>query len=318
MSLDRDEAVGLQPTHTAGAARTGASDHVAPAHDARPDDSPDSTSREVSGRPLFAEGPHAATLNAARARRLPADDTGSFTGEQRSIGAGNGRLPASWGPDPDTSTPGRGPTGPDEGVPGRTWLSLAVVIGVVLVLVVSVVVAFNLGRGGPGDDDVSTQDPSQSASEAPAASTRVAIAGIRDFDPQGDPNEENPDLAGLAIDRNPSTAWRTNTYYDPISELKSGVGLLVDLGSAKKVGNLRLSLLGSGTSVEVLAGAEGEAAPTSTEDLTRVASADKAGTDVELKLRKPVTTRWLAVWLTALPSVPGGYQGRVAEISVRS
>ena len=31
-----------------------------------------------------------------------------------------------------------------------------------------------------------------------------------------------------------------------------------------------------------------------------------------------MTTRWLVVWLTSLPAVPGGFQGRVAEISVRS
>ena len=271
---------------------------------------PRSAPPEESERPLFAEGPHAA----ARPRRLSAEDTGSFTGEQRSTGAGNGRLPSTWGPDPDTLPPGA----PAESVPGRTWLSLAVALGVVLVLVVSVVLAFNLGRGDPGDEDTATQDPSRSASGAAPASARIAIAGIRDFDPQGEPAEENPDLAGLAIDRNPATAWRTNTYYDPISELKSGVGLLVDLGSPKKVGDVRLTLLGTGTSVQVLAGSDREAAPTSTEDLTKVASAEEAGTDVDLRLQKAVTTRWLAVWLTALPTVPGGYQGRVAEISVRS
>jgi hypothetical protein len=49
-----------------------------------------------------------------------------------------------------------------------------------------------------------------------------------------------------------------------------------------------------------------------------VAKAEGAGTQVNLPLTKDVTTRWLVVWFTRLPTVPGGYQGRVAEISVRS
>jgi hypothetical protein len=49
-----------------------------------------------------------------------------------------------------------------------------------------------------------------------------------------------------------------------------------------------------------------------------VASSTAAGTQVDLKARRTVHTRWLVVWLTSLPPAPGGYQGRVAEISVRS
>ena len=33
---------------------------------------------------------------------------------------------------------------------------------------------------------------------------------------------------------------------------------------------------------------------------------------------RPVTTRFLLVWLTELPQVAGGYRGRVAEVVVRS
>ena len=47
-------------------------------------------------------------------------------------------------------------------------------------------------------------------------------------------------------------------------------------------------------------------------------TAKGAGTYVRLALRRQVTTRWLVVWLTSLPPAPGGYQGKVAEISVRS
>ena len=33
---------------------------------------------------------------------------------------------------------------------------------------------------------------------------------------------------------------------------------------------------------------------------------------------EPVTTRYLVVWLTALPDIGDGFRGKVAEIDVRS
>ena len=43
-----------------------------------------------------------------------------------------------------------------------------------------------------------------------------------------------------------------------------------------------------------------------------------AGAKADLELKKPVTTQWLVVWLTGLPTAPDGFQGRVAEIAVSS
>jgi putative peptidoglycan lipid II flippase len=146
---------------------------------------------------------------------------------------------------------------------------------------------------------------------------------VRDFDPQGTPPEENPDLAALATDGKPGTAWRTSTYYDPLEEQKSGVGLLVDLGRPTPVSEVRLTLLGTPTpdrptALQILAAPDADVAPTGSDGLTRVAADGDAGNQVDLALAKDVTTRWVVVWFTRLPTVPGGFQGRVAEISVRS
>jgi len=149
----------------------------------------------------------------------------------------------------------------------------------------------------------------------------VAISGVTDFDPEGDPPEENPDLAPLAVDGKPGTAWQTLTYRGnpKLGGLKKGVGLLVDLGKPVRVGDVRLTLTGTPTSVDLLAAPDDvETAPSSTDGLSTVASAADAGTAADLKLEKPVTTQYLVVWLTSLPSTPGGFKGQVAEISVRS
>ena len=169
-------------------------------------------------------------------------------------------------------------------------------------------------------DSTPARGSSTSPSASATASTRLAISEVSDFDPEGDPPEENPDLTRLAVDGKPGTAWETLTYRGnpKLGGLKSGVGLRLDLGKATRVGQVRLTLLGSPTSVQILAAPGADTAPTSTDGLRTVASDDGAGTEATLTLKKPVTTRWLVVWLTSLPAVPGGYQGRVAEITVRS
>lgn len=248
----------------------------------------------------------------------------SFTGSQRSVGAGNGSVPPVWGPDADRPAdedrPHLDPDGPDDDRPGRSWLRLAVVLAVLLIVVVGTVIALNLGRG-PADDPTPVTSSSGSRSAKATASVPVPIAGVRDFDPEGTPlPEENPGQVDLAVDGKPGTAWTTVTYRrtPKLGGLKSGVGLLVDLGKKTRVGDVRLTLGGSPTSLQILAAPAATSAPTSTDGLTKVASETDAGTRVDLRLEKAVSTRWLVVWLTELPPVAGGFQGRVAEISVRS
>ncbi|MDX6299936.1 MAG: eukaryotic-like serine/threonine-protein kinase [Nocardioidaceae bacterium] len=275
------------------------------------DDSPTPTTESASRSTPRVAGPSAGSLE------------GPLTGEQRSTGAGNGPVPPAWGPDadhePPADDPGWAADGRDRARPGRSWLRLAVVVAVVLVVVVATVIALNLGRGSGGGSGAAQPPPSPSASGTPSG-VRVPISGVTDFDPLADPPEENPGLAKLAIDGKPGTAWHTVTYRgNPrLGGLKSGVGLLVDLGKRTTVGQVQLRLDGRPTSLDILAAPKARSAPTSTDGLTTAASAKDAGTDVRVTLRSRVTTRWLVVWLTSLPPAPGGYQGRIAEISARS
>ncbi len=302
-------------------------------------------------RPLFADGPPRAgtrtTDPAADPAGDTAGDTGSDTGSDtgtgsrtgwspfahhdaadtgsyaRSTGAGNGRVPATWGPDPE-DPPAHDDTGWQTGgwedrPPGRSWLRLAAVVAAIIVIVVGAVFAFNLGRGSGTPSQAGTTGATGASSSPPQARhTALKIAGVTDFDPQGDPPEENPELAPLAIDGKPSTAWQTSTYYDPLEKLKSGVGLLVDLGHPRSVDSVKVALMGDGTSLQILAAPDAQAAPSSTDGLDEVASVRNAGTRADLGFKKPVTTQWLVVWLTSLPAAPNGFQGRIAEISVSS
>jgi hypothetical protein len=276
--------------------------------------------REEAGPPHAGDSSRAPAATPTRAQ---ASDTSTGAFGTRSTGAGNGRVPTGWGP--DAEQPGGPPWDTaeepgEEGVPGRSWLRAGVVLATVLVVVVAAAVALTLDHRS-ADAGRSANGPSGSGT--PSASphaTPVPISSVTDFDPQGNPPEENPDMVPLAHDGDPRTAWQTSTYYnDPhLGGLKSGVGLLVDLGKRADVGKVDLTLQGKPTSLQLLAAPKAHAAPTSAAGLSPVATAKDAGTHVDLVLKKPVATQWLVVWLTSLPPAPGGYQGKVAEISVRS
>jgi hypothetical protein len=186
-----------------------------------------------------------------------------------------------------------------------------------VLLVIAIVFAFNLGRDS-GEDP--SAGPSQDAGPSSPPAGPVAIAGVSDLDPLPSGNgEENPELAGLAVDGDPGTAWQTMEYYGnpQFGLLKDGVGLVVDLGREQEVSSAQVTVQGSPTNLEILAAPEGSTEPTSVDNLRRVASATGVGGRKDLAFGKPVTTQYLVVWLTSLPPDSGAYRGRVAEIVVR-
>ncbi|CAN5296702.1 hypothetical protein BH18ACT9_BH18ACT9_00510 [soil metagenome] len=276
---------------------------------------------EPEERPLFApDGPRRPQIEEDAA--VNATGRGSSLAAPSAAGASRSAsgLPSTWGPDADSPVSDTGELetgnwGSDK--PGRRWLRLALALAGVLVLVVATVLALDLGRtpARPPDNAV---EPSESTSSPAANPTPVEIASVSDFDPEAFPPEENPDLAPLAADQDPQTAWRTVTYFDPLEDQKEGVGLLVDLGSRIEVSEVALTFIGEPTQVELLAADGSTEAPTTTDGLTRVARREEAGTRALLELDEPTATQFLVVWLTSLPVVEDGFQGQVAEIVVRS
>ncbi|MBB6627957.1 hypothetical protein H5V45_11580 [Nocardioides sp. KIGAM211] len=255
-------------------------------------------------RPLFAPDP--ADGRPVRTPRPGAvtTSTGDFWPWESSSSTGTGVTPIS---DEDD----------DDEVPGRSWLRLAGAIAAGLLLLVAVVVAYNLGRGKtPLGAEPDSSRPSASSPSAEATLPAV-ITGVsaQDFDPQGDPPDENPDLVPLALDGNPSTAWRTMTYDQNFGPggLKTGVGLVLDLGESTSVSSVDLTTVGAATGVSVYVT---DTVPTGVRGLTPAArgSVKPRG---RITLDEPVTGRYVTVWLTSLPTVEGRYRGEIAEVAVR-
>ncbi|MFF0555778.1 serine/threonine protein kinase [Streptomyces sp. NPDC004266] len=155
-----------------------------------------------------------------------------------------------------------------------------------------------------------------SVDEKPAPPKPIAISSAEDFDPPpGGNGEEYPEAVANAFDGDPSTFWHTKNYASAdLGNQKPGVGIVLDLGSSQKVSEVDLSLVGR-TSVEIRTAAAGASSAPSTADGFTTQASD-TGSDLKLKLTKPVTTRYVLVWLTELPLTDGEYRGQLAEVKV--
>ncbi|MDI6910153.1 protein kinase family protein [Nocardioides sp.] len=258
---------------------------------------------EPPERPLFAPEP---AEGPARRTRHPAHH-----GARASFWPWDDDAPSGTGPivaDPPE----------DEGVPGRSWLRLAAVIGGCLLLLVAIVVAFNLGRGRTPLGDVPDDGRDTTPSSAATSGAAAPITGITatDLDPQGDPPEENPELTGLAVDGDPGTAWRTMTYLQNFGPggLKTGAGLVLDLGAEHDVSSVDLTFVGAPTGYSLYLS---DQAPDAVAGLTPVATGTADGTRARVALDAGSTGRFLTVWLTSLPAIADGFRGEVAEVAVR-
>ena len=257
-------------------------------------------------RPLFAPEPSdGGPVRRARPGAGPAHTGEYWPWDKTGPNTGSGVIPITED-DPD---------GPDDEVPGRSWLRLAGLVAAALLLLLALVVAYNVGRGktplGAEPDDPTTAPTTQSADE-PAAITGTTAS---DLDPQGDPPEEYPDLAPLAVDGDPATVWRTETYFDQFGPggLKTGVGLYVDLGDEREVSQIDLTLMGAPTQVTYYLT---DTEPTTIADLTPLEEVTVDSDRSTTTLDEPVTGRYLVVWLSELPEVDGGFRGEIAEVVV--
>ncbi|MEU6088634.1 protein kinase family protein [Streptomyces sp. NPDC047085] len=175
-----------------------------------------------------------------------------------------------------------------------------------------------MGDKSNNTNNTQTQDGGDKNAKKPASSKPIAIQGARDFDPFSKDQTEKPGDISKAYDNSPATYWQTDFYLSPkFGNLKSGVGMILDLGKVQQVGKVTVTFVGQ-TSVELrAAGSDAGSEPTSFDAYTKVA--DGSGTTVVLHPGKSLKTQYLLVWLTELPADGvSHWRGRVADIKVTS
>lgn len=266
---------------------------------------------DLPERPLFAPDPPDGVR-----RRLPPMPSAPEPG-----GPPPGVTPTGFWPwDTDTGPDEHESTDSLESVPGRSWLRLAMAVALAVLLLVAVAIAFNLGRGRTALGG----DPEESPSTAETTTGQATVVeGVRAtaIDPLGTDGDENRSLAGNVVDGDPGTTWRTDTYFDQLGPtgLKTGVGLVLDLGATRTVTTVEVRMLDDGLMDPARLGLHavaGTTAPTEAPAGPPDATAEGGGR-LALTPADPVRARYLVLWWTALPEVSGDFRAQVSEVVVR-
>ena len=186
----------------------------------------------------------------------------------------------------------------------RSWLLMPLVIlAIAALVVVAALLLGGLELGGP-----------LGIRPAPGGNgAAIRIASAADHDPEGD-GEENSDLAALAIDRSAETAWQTERYNSPeLGGLKSGVGLVLDLGRIREIGGVRIVTTLPDWRFELRASDDGSSFSRVQDAGGETSFVAEGDGTVELE---PLSLRYLLIWITDLAPADGGYRADIARVQI--
>lgn len=196
------------------------------------------------------------------------------------------------------------------------WKRLAVpLIGLVVLVLAGWLVGTSALPGAGSGSYPRSEDPTRTEPTPAAVSpTPLPVRQATILDPGGDGTE----LGGAerTVDGDPASAWRTDTYtranFGNIPG-KAGMGVIVDLGSARSVREVTVRLSAPEAAVQLYTGDGGD-------QLSgyRPVSERRVGAPsrLDFELEQPATTRYVLVWITVLPRSGAGYSIGVQEIAV--
>jgi hypothetical protein len=204
---------------------------------------------------------------------------------------------------------------PAEGVvPRRLLIASAVLV----VLAVGLIALGRVFSGGatpviPAAAPVTTAAATttslpQQVTTAPVLVGEVRLEGAAAFDPFGGGGERDDLLANI-LDGDLATEWRTESYHDPLSLLKPGVGIAFTISGSPS--QLQLVGLTVGTRFEIYWSATLFA---QLEGWTRIGGATAAPGTTVIDLPRREDGFWL-LWLTELPlQSDGNYRASLTEV----
>jgi hypothetical protein len=203
---------------------------------------------------------------------------------------------------------------------GLPVLALAVVIALAWwfgtnVLSVAGSVDDTGGSTPPASSSASSAAGSSSSAPAPGGPTAAIVSG-EVFDPEGDGEPENDGDVPLTFDGDPATSWSTLEYRGSpdFGNLKSGVGIVYDLGSDQSLSGVTITTTTPGATVEVRTsdGADGDL------DSFAVAASGTLDATSDLTFEQPVNARFVLVWVTGLVSGTDGFTADLSEVAVHT
>lgn len=175
-------------------------------------------------------------------------------------------------------------------------------------------------QSGPTDNQ--TANPEETPDEKPKEPVPLPIEAAQEYAPDGKP--QNAKDVGNTYDSDPQSFWRSMSYYDGpelAPSVKAGVGIIYDLGAEKDVtaASIALRYPGDHTTITLYA-TDGLSPSTSVSGMKQIAKGQTKSRALQLTAQKPVKSRYVLLWMTAMPSAPydqfsgAGYKQAITDV----
>ncbi|MFJ4829645.1 protein kinase family protein [Streptomyces sp. NPDC088747] len=149
----------------------------------------------------------------------------------------------------------------------------------------------------------------------------LTIQDSAEYYPDGKPQHAGD--VKLTYDKDSSTYWRTYSYKGGpvLAPFKQGVGIVYDLGSTQNLSAASIGLYYSGDhTTATLYAADSLSSSAPLTSMAKIATATTTGTGLKISVKKPVETRYVVLWLTAVPQAPAdefsgsGYKQAITDV----
>ncbi|MFI5616034.1 protein kinase family protein [Streptomyces sp. NPDC051567] len=170
----------------------------------------------------------------------------------------------------------------------------------------------------------SEQPPAPKGDDAPKKEpTPLTVKTAVEYYPDG--KAQNPDLVPRSYDGDTSSYWRTKSFKNgPEIQLKPGVGIIYDLGAEHEVSDVSIGLKFPGNHTTLALYAADSLQPNkSVGEMKKITGTKTEETEVHLTAETPVKTRYVLLWITAMPDAPyadysdAGYKQGITDVKFK-
>ncbi|MEU8887374.1 protein kinase family protein [Streptomyces sp. NPDC048442] len=169
-----------------------------------------------------------------------------------------------------------------------------------------------LDRRGTNDDTQTQTDPKSNEGSKVVVPKPLAIKDAAEFYPDGSPQAAGE--VAKTYDNDSTSYWRTKWFVDGpdlVPSVKKGVGIVYDLGAKQNVAESSIALRypGDHTTITLYA-TDSLSSSGDVDSMQKIATTTTKGSKASIKAKKPVKTRYVLLWMTAMPLAgQEGYSG---------
>ncbi|MFI2225359.1 serine/threonine protein kinase [Streptomyces fradiae] len=178
-------------------------------------------------------------------------------------------------------------------------------------------------RGNQSDPGTTQPSPDVSLDDKAAPQlVPLPVRESREFAPDGYPQDASD--VGNTHDGDPATYWRSKSYVDGpdlAPSVKAGVGIVYDLGAEKDLSKAAIALRYAGDHTTItLYAADGLSPSSPVKAMPKIATGRTGGQSLEVTAEKPAKSRYVLLWMTAMPYAPGdqfsqaGHKQAITEV----